>query len=416
MFNNLIYGDGLLAAVPVWGCVLITLVLTHLTIVCVTLFLHRSQAHRSVTFHPAVSHLMRFWLWLTTGMITREWVAVHRKHHAKVETPDDPHSPCTKGIFHVLLKGTELYRAGALDKESLRLYGTGTPHDWLEQNLYSKHSMSGTVALLLIQYTLFGFVGVAMWAIQMLWIPFFAAGIINGAAHYWGYRNFDTPDNSTNIGNVGLIIGGEELHNNHHAYPGSAKLSAKPWELDIGWLYIKVLRALGLAEVKRVSALPLNERKNTLKICEGKDVRKLGLLLLNSRLHIMAEYVRHVMHPAFHAEIINAHSESHRSLLKYVRKNLLRHKKHAAKRDEEKPCSKTAEVLRTNDKLAIVCEYKNKLHAICKQHYRDHENLHKALLNWCHQAERTGLEVLQAFVQKIKDCGLLSLSAPTGTR
>lgn len=409
MLNDLIYGNGVLAAMPVWVYIVITLLLTHLTITCVTLFLHRSQAHRAVTFHPLVTHCMRFWLWLTTGMITRQWVAVHRKHHAKVETHDDPHSPCVKGIFHVLLKGTELYRQETMDKESMRLYGTGTPNDWIEQRLYSKHSMLGVILVLIIQYILFGFVGVSIWAVQMLWIPLFAAGIINGAAHYWGYRNFDTPDNSTNISSIGLIIGGEELHNNHHAYPGAAKFSTKAWELDVGWLYIKALQALRLAQIKRVPSLPLSQQPETPLMAHSKDAKKLGLLLLNSRLHIMAEYMHHVMHPTFRTEIINAHSESYRSLLKYVRKNLFRHKKHTTPYDEEKHCMKLAEVLRTNDKLAIVCEYKNRLQAICKQHHCDYENLHQALLDWCHQAEKTGLDALQSFVQKIKDCGLVAL-------
>ena len=399
-----------MAPLAVWVYIVIALILTHLTISCVTLFLHRSQAHRSVTFHPIITHIMRFWLWLSTGMITREWVAVHRKHHARVETLEDPHSPCIKGIFHVLFKGTELYRKEALDRESLRIYGTGTPDDWLERNLYTKHSMSGVILSLVIQYLLFGFIGVAIWAVQMLWIPFFAAGIINGAAHYWGYRNFDTADNSTNISNIGIIIGGEELHNNHHAYPGSAKFSARPWELDTGWLYIKALRALGLAQVKRVSLLPLSNQKDRLEIGGDKDTSKLGFLLLNSRLHIMAEYMRHVIRPTFRYEIINAPSESYRSLLKYVRKNLLRHKKHMTE-SEEKHCAKLAEVLHTNSKLAIVCEYKNKLQAICKQHHCDYESLQRALLDWCHQAEKTGLDTLQKFVQEIKSCGLLPLPA-----
>ncbi|RPI41117.1 MAG: acyl-CoA desaturase, partial [Betaproteobacteria bacterium] len=222
---------------PWWGYVVVVLATTHVTIASVTIFLHRHQAHRALELHPVASHFFRFWLWLTTGMVTKEWAAIHRKHHAKCETAEDPHSPIIYGIRKVLLEGTELYRAESKNRETMERYGHGTPDDWLERNLYSKYSARGIVVLLVLNLVLFGPIGATMWAVQMLWIPFFAAGVINGLGHYWGYRNFQSADTSTNIVPWGILIGGEELHNNHHAYATSAKLSNKWYEFDIGWLY-----------------------------------------------------------------------------------------------------------------------------------------------------------------------------------
>lgn len=238
-----------------WQIIAYTLVMTHITIASVTIFLHRAQAHLALDLHPWASHFFRFWLWLTTGMITREWVAIHRKHHAKCETTDDPHSPQTRGIWTVLLRGSELYRKEAKNQETIRRYGHKTPDDWIERAVYSRFIWQGVGLMLIINLLLFGVIGATVWAVQMLWIPVTAAGIINGLGHYAGYRNFkpsdsDNPDASTNISPWGIIIGGEELHNNHHTYPTSAKLSVKSWEFDIGWLYIRLLQAVGLARVK----------------------------------------------------------------------------------------------------------------------------------------------------------------------
>ena len=230
--------------------IITTLVLTHITIACVTLYLHRSQAHRSVTFHPAVSHFMRFWLWLTTGMVTRQWVAVHRKHHRYCEQPDDPHSPVHYGIMQVLLKGALLYNEASKDKEMVRVYGSGTPDDWIERNLYSSHSRLGISILLMLNIIIFGWIGFIIWGIQMIWIPFWAAGVINGIGHYVGYRNAQTNDNSRNILPFGIIIGGECLHNNHHIDPANPKLSKLWFEFDIGWLYFKILQFLHLAKLR----------------------------------------------------------------------------------------------------------------------------------------------------------------------
>ena len=241
---------------PWWGYVVVTLILTHITIAGVTIFLHRHQAHRALELHPVVSHFFRFWLWLTTGMVTKEWAAVHRKHHAKCETADDPHSPQMQGIDKVLWEGAELYREETRKQETLDKYGHGTPNDWIERNLYSKYTRLGITLMLFINFALFGFLGITVWGIQMLWIPLFAAGVINGIGHYWGYRTFQTEDASRNIVPWGILIGGEELHNNHHAYGSSARLSNRWFEFDIGWLYIRIMEILGLAEVKRLAPTP----------------------------------------------------------------------------------------------------------------------------------------------------------------
>jgi stearoyl-CoA desaturase (delta-9 desaturase) len=234
-----------------WQLILVTLALTHVTIASVTIFLHRHQAHRALDLHPAVSHFFRFWLWLTTGQVTREWASIHRKHHAKCEQPGDPHSPHVFGIRTVFWKGAELYRAESRNPETVARYGHGTPDDWIERTIYTPHSALGVSLMLVIDVALFGVAGLTVWAVQMAWIPVTAAGVINGIGHWWGYRNFEAQDASTNISPWGILIGGEELHNNHHTYPTSAKLSVKPFEFDIGWAYIRALSALGLATVKK---------------------------------------------------------------------------------------------------------------------------------------------------------------------
>ena len=226
------------------------LVATHITIVSVTLFLHRGQAHRSIVFHPILSHIMRFWLWLTTGMVTKEWVAVHRKHHRYVDEPLDPHSPGIYGIWRVLFAGVLLYSDATKDQQMVKSYGAGTPNDWIEKNIYSKFPLHGVILLLVLNTWLFHGWGIVIWLIQMAWIPFWAAGVINGIGHFWGYRNYNTLDTSKNIVPFGILIGGEELHNNHHQDPASAKLSNKWWELDIGWIYLKAFSFLGLAKIK----------------------------------------------------------------------------------------------------------------------------------------------------------------------
>jgi stearoyl-CoA desaturase (delta-9 desaturase) len=254
-----------------WSSVLVILGLTHVTIAAVTIFLHRHQAHRALDLHPVASHFFRFWLWLTTGLVTREWVAIHRKHHAKCETREDPHSPQIYGINEVLFEGTELYRKEAKETATLERYGHGTPDDGLERRLYARHSRLGVSLMLMIDLILFGPIGLTLWAVQMLWVPFFAAGVINGIGHYWGYRNFAPNDTSQNIVPWGLLICGEELHNNHHAYATSAKLSSQWWEFDLGWLYIRALETLGLARVRRVA--PKIRFDPTKRRCDAETLR-----------------------------------------------------------------------------------------------------------------------------------------------
>ena len=371
-----------------WVYIAIALALTHLTIICVTLYLHRSQAHRAVDFHPAINHIMRFWLWLTTGMKTKEWVAVHRKHHAKCESADDPHSPIVKGIHSVLWQGTELYAEEATDADTLKVYGRGTPDDAIERNLYSCFPNSGVVSLLFIHFVLFGFYGIAIWAVQMLWIPFFAAGVVNGIGHFGGYRNYPTDDYSTNFSNLGILIGGEELHNNHHAYPSSAKLSAKWWEFDIGWLYICILHRLKLASVLRLAPVP--SHKHTADNNLDLDTAK---ALFESRLHVTYEYVNKVLKPVLQAELSKADDAYHQ---------LLTHVKHIIPKPgnqvSDKEHAMMKEVLLKNETLQLVYDFKHRLHdMLYVVKHKDFHNLKEDLREWCQQAEQSGIETLKEF-------------------
>ncbi len=280
-----------------WGAMLVYLLIaTQLTIFAVTLYLHRSQAHRGVDFHPVIAHFFRFWTWLTTSMITREWVAIHRKHHAKCETEDDPHSPRFKGIRTVFWKGVELYREARGMRADIEQYGKGAPNDWIERRLYTPWATFGPTLLLFVSFALFGFKGVAVWAIQMAWIPFWAAGVVNGLGHWWGYRNFETTDTATNLTPWGVWIGGEELHNNHHAFPSSAKFALRKWEFDIGWMVIRGLESVGLAKVLRV-APSLDVRPNI--HVPDTDTMK---ALLTHRFQAMTDYQRNVLTPALREE------------------------------------------------------------------------------------------------------------------
>ena len=269
-----------------WTLLIYTVVVTHITIASVTIYLHRNQAHRALDLHPAVAHFFRFWLWLTTGMVTREWVSIHRKHHAKCETAEDPHSPQTRGLATVMWRGAELYRAEAKNEQTIARFQHGTPNDWIERNVYSKYSARGIVLMLALNLALFGGLGLTIWAVQMAWIPFWAAGIINGVGHYWGYRNFDAPDTSTNVSPWGLLIGGEELHNNHHTYPTSAKFSVKSYEFDLGWVYIRALQTLGLAKVRKTPP-----RWALGEVRPVADEHTLEALIAN-RYEIMARYAK----------------------------------------------------------------------------------------------------------------------------
>ena len=379
--------EGLLGLSP-WGYVGVTLLLTHITIASVTIFLHRHQAHRALTLHPAVSHFFRFWLWLTTATVTKEWVAVHRKHHAKCETPEDPHSPQTRGIAAVLFGGVGLYRAECRNSETMERFGKGTPDDAIENNLYARFPNLGPAAMFLVDVLLFGWVGIIIWTVQMLWIPFWAAGVINGIGHYWGYRNFETGDASRNIVPFGLIVGGEELHNNHHAYRQSAKLSNKWWEIDLGWIYIRALEIVGLASVKR--SAPKTEFLPAKKTVDNETVAA----VLRNRFHVLKLYGAQVIRPVLKVELRSDHA---RRQIRRLRKWLTREDLQLSTRQR-----KTLDAaLRESNKLEIVIEFKRRLKALMQPTVKDAERLVR-LQEWCAKAEATGIEALNEFAMRLR--------------
>ena len=376
------------------GYFAVTLLMTHVTIASVTIFLHRYQTHRALTLHPAVSHFFRFWLWLTTGMVTREWVAVHRKHHANCETESDPHSPQIWGIWRVVFGGVGLYRRETQIDETLEAYGRGTPDDWLERRIYTPHNGKGIILMLLIDLLLFGPIGLTIWAVQMIWIPLFAAGVINGIGHYWGYRNFEVADASTNIVPWGILIGGEELHNNHHTFGSSAKLSSKWWEFDIGWMYIRTMEAIGLARVKKIPPeLTCNTAKQHIDVETVKAV-------VTGRFQVMAQFAREVMKHVHREELKKADRSDRESwaLLKRARRLMVRE---AAQLDETKH-RLLERALEINDRLKTVYAMKQKLVSIWNRRATTQENLIHALQEWCREAEATGIEALRNFSLKIR--------------
>jgi len=378
---------------PWWGYLLTGFVLTHITIVSVTVFLHRHQAHHALDLHPVISHFFRFWLWLTTGTVTREWVAVHRKHHAKCETPEDPHSPQTRGIRTVLWRGAELYRQEADVAETLTQYGHATPDDWLERKLYSRFSLLGIAIMLVIDYLLFGFFGVALWAVQMLWIPFWAAGVINGIGHWWGYRNYETPDASRNITWLALLVGGEELHNNHHAFASSARFSMRRWEFDLGWAYIRMMQMLGLARVKKLAPSP--------RILPGKERVDMDTLkaVVVARFHVMSDYARQVLWPVLRQDCREGEC---RQGLRRIRRLLVRDPDTMDARSR----GLLEGVLQRFADLRIAYQYRDRLQQIWGRSAASHEALLKALQDWCQQAEATGVRALQEFAQRLKGYSL----------
>lgn len=386
--------DGILD-LPWWGEILCVLGTTHLTILGVTLYLHRCQAHRALELHAVLSHFFRFWLWLTTGQNTKEWVAVHRKHHARTEQSEDPHSPFIYGINKVLWQGAELYRDAAADPKTSADFGHGTPDDWLEHRLYKPLGNIGISLLFVVFVILFGPLGITYWAIQMVWIPFLAAGVINGGGHYWGYRNFETKDGSTNITNIGVLIGGEELHNNHHAYPSSAKFAAHWWEVDIGWWYIRLFSILGLAKIKKVAPRPTwDDRKQALDLDAVRAI-------VSSRLHIMANYAKQVTLPVLRTEMIHADSR-YREVLKRVRKTVIRERSRMTPPQLENLNS----VLVESRQLKIVYEYQQRLKELWARNYKNHESMLHALIEWCQEAEKTGIRVLEEFAQSLRGYAL----------
>ncbi len=382
--------DGLLN-LTWWQLVLVILGLTHVTIVAVTVYLHRCQAHRALDLHPVLAHFFRFWLWLTTGMVTREWVAVHRRHHARCETAEDPHSPQVLGLQKVLWEGAELYRDAVERSDLIERYAHGTPNDWIDRRLYQAHSVLGVSLLLIIEFVLFGIPGVAVWAIQMFWIPFFAAGVINGIGHFWGYRNFQSPDAATNISPWGILIGGEELHNNHHAFPSSAKLSSRWWEFDIGWMYIRLFSVLGLARVRRVARKPaVDAAKSAIDMETVKAV-------ITHRMHILANYTRDVVKPVAAAELCR--SERHcRRMARQARRLLMRDE---ASMDESSR-NKLESILKNSQVLATVYRSRKQLQQVWDRTASSQEALLASLQQWCKEAESSGIKALQDFARGLR--------------
>jgi stearoyl-CoA desaturase (delta-9 desaturase) len=379
-----------------WQVLVATLVMTHVTIVAITVFLHRSQAHRSLDLHPIPSHFFRFWLWMTSGMVTKEWVAIHRKHHAKCETIDDPHSPVAHGIKTVLLQGSELYRAEAKVEETLRKFGHNTPDDWLERHVYTGRSRLGVALMLVLDVLLFGAIGLTVWAVQMLWSPVHAAGIINGLGHWWGYRNFEAPDASTNISPWGIWIGGEELHNNHHTFPTSAKLSVKPFEFDIGWGYIRVLEMLGLAKVRKTAPqLKLGAVRAV------ADSQTLEALIAN-RYEVMAQYA-HNLRKACAEELDRLKQQGAQNTERWTEMRLAQRWLH---RDDQKiPADVKALVVKARDQspaLTKLVLMREELRQLWTRTNVSGEQLVVDLQGWCQRAESSGIAALQDFARTLR--------------
>jgi stearoyl-CoA desaturase (Delta-9 desaturase) len=381
---------------PWWAYILVVLGLTHVTIASVTIFLHRCQAHRALELHAIVSHFFRCWLWLTTGMVTKEWTAIHRKHHAKVETEEDPHSPQKVGLSKVLWQGTELYREESKNLETLEKYGHGTPDDWIERHLYSRSSVLGVSLTLVIELVLFGPIGLTMWAVQMMWIPFFAAGVVNGVGHFWGYRNFQSEDASRNIVPWGILIGGEELHNNHHAYVSSAKLSNRWYEFDVGWLYIRIMQALKLAKVKKVAPkVRLNLAKTR---CDAETLQA----ILIHRYDVMARYAKS-LRVAYGEELRKLKHRAGTTLedireIKAVKRWLNRDTGQLKLQER----ARLDAALSKSKVLSTGYALRQELAAIWQRSTATKEQLVKQLEDWCRRAEATGIAPLQEFSRRLR--------------
>ncbi len=403
MTEVIVQVDLSLLDLPWWSHLLITLVVTHLTIISVTLYLHRHQAHRAIELHAFISHFFRFWLWLTTGMVTWQWVAIHRKHHAKVETKDDPHSPQIHGLkyfFKLMLPpaltgGVKLYRDATVEPNDLDQYRHGTPDDWVERNIYTPFSFAGVFLLLAINVVLFGAVGIAMWLVEIFWIPFWAAGVINGVGHYSGYRNYETPDASRNIVPWGIIVGGEELHNNHHAYASSAKFSARPYEIDIGWFYIKVLELLGLASIKKVA--PKIQTTSVKDFCDIDTLKT----LLNNRIQVMSNFTREVLKTVCHEESSKIKTAQPTEFKLFRKAHLLMRKEISSL--DETARTKLESILGKNRNLQFVYQMKTKLQEIClSRNEVNHQSSLSALQEWCKHAEESGIAALEEFSLRLK--------------
>jgi stearoyl-CoA desaturase (delta-9 desaturase) len=393
---------------PGWVVFAYVLVATQLTIFSVTLFLHRSQAHRAVDFHPAVAHLFRFWTWLTTAMVTREWVAIHRKHHARVETAEDPHSPVHFGIRRVFWHGVELYQDARQDRGMIAQYGLGTPDDWIERRIYAGMPWLGPTLLALALIAAFGAVGIAVWALQMLWIPFWAAGVVNGLGHWWGYRNYETDDRSTNLTPWGFWIGGEELHNNHHAFPSSAKFALRRFEFDIGWAVLRALESVGLAKILRVAP--------TLKLRPNIDVPDLetARAVLSHRATVMRAYFREVIRPALAAEAAQARAHA-ADATDRLRRRWRRALANDGRWLDPAARERVAAWVSERPSIARVVEYRRRLVEAMERQGRSSEAMVQALRDWCADAERSGIAQLEAFARALRGYALVPARAVAGS-
>ncbi|MCC8405654.1 fatty acid desaturase [Paraburkholderia sp. MMS20-SJTN17] len=377
-----------------WQLVVYTLIVTHITIIGVTVYLHRCQAHRALDLHPIASHFFRFWLWMTTGMLTGQWAAIHRKHHAKCETEEDPHSPQTRGIWKVLLEGAELYRAEAKNEETMRKFSHGTPNDWIEHNVYTKYPILGVSLMMVINVALFGVVGLTIWAVQMVWIPFWAAGVVNGLGHFWGYRNFNSSDASTNLLPWGIIIGGEELHNNHHTYATSAKLSNKWYEFDIGWMYIRIMQALRLAKVKKIAPTP---HLTTGKLVLDQDTLQ---AVLANRYEVMARYAKAIKR-AYRQELAHLKEVGAREKYQVMRgARSWFHKEEAGLNEPQK--RQLPQIFANSQKLKTYIDMRNELASMWERSNASREQLLAQLQDWCHRAEQSGIKALQDFALRLR--------------
>ncbi|MEP7154920.1 MAG: fatty acid desaturase [Betaproteobacteria bacterium] len=388
-----------LVDLPWWGYIVVALALTHVTIASVTIFLHRAQAHRGLDLHAIPSHFFRFWLWLATGQVTKEWVSIHRKHHAKCETEEDPHSPMVYGIKKVLTQGAELYRVESKKKETMEKYGHGTPDDWMERNVYSKYSWQGVGLMLVIDLALFGPLGATIWAVQMSWIPFHAAGVINGIGHYWGYRHYTVNDTSTNITPIAFWIGGEELHNNHHAFPTSARFSMRWYEFDIGWLYINILKFMGLATIKKVAPRPRFDMDKL--VCDAETLQA----VIAHRYEIVTKYAK-TLKSTCKEEIAKVRENGSTPLSTMREGKAVRNFRHWLRSDAEQLSAEhratLVETLKHSDKLETIYTFRQELAKLWERSTLSKEELVARLEDWCKRAEATGIQQLQQFSKQLR--------------
>jgi stearoyl-CoA desaturase (delta-9 desaturase) len=380
-----------LANLSLWGYIAMAFVMVQISMAGVTLYLHRDQAHRAIDLHPAVRHFFRLWIWLTSGMVTREWVAVHRKHHAMCERDGDPHSPVVFGLSKVLLEGAELYRVETDNQETLEKYGRGCPDDWIERNLYARFSLLGIYSMLAFNLVFFGLPGITIFAVQMMAMPVFAAGVINGLGHAKGYRNFESDDASTNLVPWGLFIGGEELHNNHHAFPTSAKFSVRSWEFDLGWMYINVLRALRMCQIRRVAPQPHFAGKP-----RNVDLDTVRAVLQN-RMHVLRDYSRTVVRPVLELEA-SARNVGHEQLRRA--RTLLTRRQQLLDSEAQ---ARLSNLLADNRNLRTVHEYRQQLQSLWEQANVSNDKLVAQLKDWCVQAEASGIKSLQDFSARLRE-------------